>query len=296
MKQLINILTVFLGVIGCCTAILVCFILFIYPRLDSTATSKDSESPIQNTAITLEDTSVVSDQIGLQPQSEETDPGNLLPETKSDGEPLKSGTYTIDDIEFWFSDLVINDVTGRWRISSIASPKDITEYAVDYYNTFFSSDNEIHAITNFSLNTTTSISVISDGMLDVAVHEYVSGEEHDANTLFSGMLLAEYFIDLNTGEAENILDNRDNSDYSAGNADPYIQSKDTNSSNENNFNTDATPDSQVSPSVNDTVWLSAENAKYHSINNCGQMTPDKAYQVSLEQAISEGYEKCDKCF
>lgn len=322
MKQLINILTVFLGIIGCFSAILVCFILFIYPNLDSNVSSPDNASLVPSAAITLEDTPLVSDQPELQPQIEEAASEIFLPEAGFDDEPIKSGTYTIDNIEFWFSDSVINDGTGKWRISSIVSSKDITEYAVDYYNTLFHSDDEIHAITNFSLNTTTSISVLSDGILDVAVHEYVSGEEHDVNTLFSGMLLVEYFININTGEVENILDNRETPDYSTGNsepdntsesvlytmpveqgtsgtgftADPYTQSANTYNLYENNSNTYSTPTPQTSTSVSDTVWLSATGAKYHSINNCGQTNPDKAYQVSLDYAISGGYEKCTKCF
>lgn len=288
MKQLINILTVFLGVIGCCSAILVCFILFIYPNLKSNASGTDSESPAPSAAITLEDTSIISEQADLQVQTNETDPENILPETGSGSEPIQSGTYIIDDIEFWFSDSVINDVTGRWRISSITSSKDITEYAVDYYNTLFNSDDEIHAITNFSLNTTTSISVLSKGMLDVAVHEYVSGEEHDANTLFSGTLLAEYFINTNTGEVENILGNRTDPDYSPNSSEPDSSSE--------SVQYTIPVEQEASASANDTVWLSTTGIKYHSINNCGQTDPDKAYQVSLEYAIREGYEKCEKCF
>jgi hypothetical protein len=43
------------------------------------------------------------------------------------------------------------------------------------------------------------------------------------------------------------------------------------------------------------VWLSATGSKYHSINNCGQMNPAKATQVTLEYAKSQGYEPCSKC-
>lgn len=44
------------------------------------------------------------------------------------------------------------------------------------------------------------------------------------------------------------------------------------------------------------VWLSATGSKYHSINNCGRMNPNKARQVSLEQAENAGYAKCSKCW
>ena len=56
------------------------------------------------------------------------------------------------------------------------------------------------------------------------------------------------------------------------------------------------PESQVSTPIGDMVWLSATGEKYHRINNCGRMNPDKARQVSLEYAVENGYEKCTKCY
>lgn len=49
-------------------------------------------------------------------------------------------------------------------------------------------------------------------------------------------------------------------------------------------------------STSTMVWLSATGSKYHSINNCGRMNPDKARQVTESQAISSGYAKCSKCW
>lgn len=42
------------------------------------------------------------------------------------------------------------------------------------------------------------------------------------------------------------------------------------------------------------VWLSATGKSYHSINNCGRMNPDKATQVTLEEA-KNGHSPCSKC-
>lgn len=66
--------------------------------------------------------------------------------------------------------------------------------------------------------------------------------------------------------------------------------------NTSNFSTNSTSESQGSAPVSGSVWLSEKGTKYHSIDHCGRMNPDKARLVSLEYAISEGYEKCDKCF
>lgn len=96
---------------------------------------------------------------------------------------------------------VRNDVTGNWRISTIAASVKMQKYALNYYKAKFRDDKEIHGIVNFNYNTTTKISVMGN-MLDVTVHEYVKGEEHDANLLFSGMVLEEYYVYLDNGDIE----------------------------------------------------------------------------------------------
>ena len=41
--------------------------------------------------------------------------------------------------------------------------------------------------------------------------------------------------------------------------------------------------------IGEMVWLSATGAKYHRINNCGNMNPNKARQVTRDSAISSGF-------
>ena len=124
--------------------------------------------------------------------------------------PHRDGMYGISDKNirdldstFNVSD-VRNDVTGKWRISSVAETFNIEEYALSYYNRYFTNDDQIHGIVNFNLRTTTCISVMGDTMLDVSVHEYLEDEEHDAALLFGGMLLKEYFIYLDNGDIEEV--------------------------------------------------------------------------------------------
>lgn len=107
-----------------------------------------------------------------------------------------------DDISFVVTN-VPNDVTGNWRIASIAENIEMQDYALDYYKEYFKSDDEIHAIVNFNYKTTTRISVIGN-LLDVSVYEYVDKEEHDAKLLFSGTLLKEYHVNIDSGEIEEI--------------------------------------------------------------------------------------------
>ncbi len=44
------------------------------------------------------------------------------------------------------------------------------------------------------------------------------------------------------------------------------------------------------------VWKSATGEKYHSINHCGNMNPDKATQITEEQAVNLGLDKCSRCW
>ena len=44
------------------------------------------------------------------------------------------------------------------------------------------------------------------------------------------------------------------------------------------------------------VWISETGSKYHNKNNCGRMNPDRAYQMTRQNAEAQGYEPCKKCF
>lgn len=100
---------------------------------------------------------------------------------------------------------VPNDVTGNWRVAVIYTDADMVENALDYYNAYFGSDDEIHFVCNLGLKTTTSIKVLA-GQLFVDVFEYVDGEEHDAKTLPGGDLLKSYTVDMTTGDATELSD------------------------------------------------------------------------------------------
>lgn len=119
-----------------------------------------------------------------------------------ESESISAESSPLDGINFR-ADKVRNDATGNWRISCIAENIDMSEYALDYYKQYFTDDSEIHFIVNFNYNTTTKIMNMG-GDLDVTVQEYVSKEEHDANLLGSGSVLAEYFVNKETGEIEKV--------------------------------------------------------------------------------------------
>lgn len=124
-----------------------------------------------------------------------------ITEKSSESEERKNKNPLGFDVSFQSS--YRNDVTGNWRLALITENIEIEKYAVDYYKNYFKADTEIHIIVNFTLNTTTRI-IVMGNLLDVAIMEYVDKEEHDANIACSGMLLAEYHVNIDTGELEKI--------------------------------------------------------------------------------------------
>lgn len=50
------------------------------------------------------------------------------------------------------------------------------------------------------------------------------------------------------------------------------------------------------PGNSEMVWKSATGDCYHRINNCGRMNPNKATQMTKEQAESQGLTACPKCY
>ena len=99
--------------------------------------------------------------------------------TEQQADKTQDESTAQDDISFVVTN-VPNDVTGNWRIATIAENIEMQDYALDYYKEHFKSDDEIHAIVNFNYKTTTKLSVMGN-LLDVSVYEYVDKEEHDAN-------------------------------------------------------------------------------------------------------------------
>ncbi len=134
------------------------------------------------------------------PESEAPSEAVATEPEASEAGAVKSGSYTLPcGLNLNFSDSVRNDVTGKWRLATTADSMAPADCALEYYEALFSSDDEIHAVWNATLGTMTRITA-SGGLLFVDTLEYVKGEEHDANLLFSGELLDSRIYDIATGE------------------------------------------------------------------------------------------------
>lgn len=150
-------------------------------------------------------TNVTNTQQTTQAETSTTESTAITTAEKSTKPTTQTSTKSkleTEGISFHVSN-VRNDVTGNWRVALIAENIHMQDYAVDYYKEYFKDDKEIHAIVNFTYNTTSKLTVVGDS-IDVTVYEYVDKEEHDAKKLFSGMLLKEYFVNIKTGEIEEI--------------------------------------------------------------------------------------------
>ena len=108
-----------------------------------------------------------------------------------------------DTVSVEYHDSVLNDVTGNWRLAIVDTNHFVTDYALNYYNSFCKDALEIHGIINRQDNTTTSINKAGN-LLMLTVHQYVSGEENDAKLLYSGTVLSEYEINMDTGAVTQI--------------------------------------------------------------------------------------------
>lgn len=166
------------------------------PETETTSSEKSTEN-----VLTTESQTEFESEL---PPSEQMPSSELDMNNNSEAKTtITSGTYELGDISVTYFNSVKNDATGRWRLSIVDTDKDITGYALDYYNTFFHSDDEIHAIINSKQNTTTCISMVF-GILDIRILEHIENEEQDAKLLFSGSLLKEYQLTISTGELEQI--------------------------------------------------------------------------------------------
>lgn len=288
-NQLLNILTAFLAAIGLCVAALVAFII-IYTSINGSFPSRSGSDSSQTSGTTQDEASgeEASDTSSLT--AEAAPSPTLLPSIT-----IESGSYQVNGIEFWFSDSVINDETGKWKISTMSDTADITEYAVGYYQKLFSSDDEIHAIINYATNTTASLSMQQAGTLNISVYEHLDEEEHDAANLFGGALLAEYEINVETGEIQ--TNYQEEPAVSTALDTQTTQNTQVPQENADNFNTYDNAEQQI---TTDSYVLNTDSKVIHrpTCSDVSKIAPQN-YDTSssiLSDLIGQGYTVCGHCF
>ena len=140
---------------------------------------------------TLQENGVIDDVTTEAPKQEE----------KATEAPKLEKDPILDEIGFNDPQKVNNDKTGNWRISTCATTKSDEEYIIPYIKYYMADAEGTYAIVNFTNKVTIAINK-SGNIATVDVHEYVDKEEHDAAQLFSGQVLSNYIVHLDTEQIE----------------------------------------------------------------------------------------------
>lgn len=98
-----------------------------------------------------------------------------------------------------------NDVTGKWRKTTLSESVNLNEYILSYNKLFMDKETTVHWIINFANKTTTRV-IDSGDYIEATTYEYVEKEEHDAKKIGSGMKLGEYRIYKDNGDIEEVGD------------------------------------------------------------------------------------------
>lgn len=205
----------------------------------------------------------------------------------------------ISELDITYYDYVRNDTTGNWRHAIFSKNVNIQDYALSYYQTYFKSKDEIHGITNFYNNTTTNLHV-SGNILFCDIHEYVKNEEHDAKLMFSGMLLASYQINIDTGEITKENTTIQENTLSANNDTPTTTEISTEAYIEKTQPLASKNDATESSVKNRTTYvLNTHTKKFHK-PSCPEVKKIKDenlsyYTGSASEMIQQGYSACKKC-
>lgn len=205
----------------------------------------------------------------------------------------------ISELDITYYDYVRNDSTGKWRHAIFSKNVNIQDYALSYYQTYFKSKDEIHGITNFYNNTTTNLHVYGN-ILFCEIHEYVKNEEHDAKLMFSGMLLASYQINIDTGEITKENTTIQENTLSANNDTPTTTEISTEAYIEETQPLASKNDATESSVKNRTTYvLNTHTKKFHK-PSCPEVKKIKDenlsyYTGSASEMIQQGYSACKKC-
>ena len=156
-----------------------------------------SNAPVENPLLNTEQPGTDPPEVPLNTTRVE---GNV-PRTGGEISGISEETLADAQVDVQFMEQVPNDPTGFWRVAKLSDTLDFNTYALDYYKTYFKSDDEVHAIIDPVKQTTTVVFRLI-GRLDVTVYAYAPGEEQDWNTLAKGDKLDEYYIYLDNGEIE----------------------------------------------------------------------------------------------
>ena len=138
-----------------------------------------------------------------------TEPASQTAEEKPAVENLGNGSALVSEMkdgvliapdgkEVQFIGQVSGDESGKIRLAKTESLIPTGDFAFDYYRNIFQGEDEIHAVIDTALGTTSSIRY-EKGLLLIDTYKSVEGEEKDPSLLFTGELQGSYVLDAETG-------------------------------------------------------------------------------------------------
>lgn len=290
-NPILNVLTAILASVGGCTAVLSCFIIFHAVFIGEFGVP-DNKSATRETAL-IQSGSIPQETASIQSSSlpEGFSLPLLLPE-EIPSMAASAGIDTADDedhagsqsVEAYQAETEVDSIPLKYyqalnRANAYSDtmhmPKaDIYEQLVSAYGDYFPADAAQYAVDHLT------------NVWEPEEPEPVPAAQDSAEMASSDMTgQAVHAADENAGQPE---------------AEPDTMTAERNNvpQSEESVNVEgpSVPEREVSVPAGTLVWLSATGEKYHRINDCGRMNPDRARQVTLEEALRGGFGQCKNCY
>lgn len=290
-NPILNVLTAILASVGGCTAVLSCFIIFHAVFIGEFGVP-DNKSATRETAL-IQSGSIPQETASIQSSSlpEGFSLPLLLPE-EIPSMAASAGIDTADDedhagsqsVEAYQAETEVDSIPLKYyqalnRANAYSDtmhmPKaDIYEQLVSAYGDYFPADAAQYAVDHLT------------NVWEPEEPEPVPAAQDSAEMASSDMTgQAVPAADENVGQPE---------------GEPVTMTAERNNvpQSEESVNVEgpSVPEPEVSVPAGTLVWLSATGEKYHRINDCGRMNPDRARQVTLEEALRGGFGQCKNCY
>lgn len=271
LNPILNVLTAIFASIGGCAAVLSCFIIF---HAVSVGESDPPDSNISVETALIQSESALPETVPIQRSSQSEDPSTLiLPSEETQDMAVPTGAETIDVRE-----------DGPQTVEAYQPETTVDSIPLKYYQAL----NRANAYSDTMHMSKTDI-------YDQLVSAYGDNFSADA---------AQYAVDHLTNvwepeEQELVPTAQDSAETGQSEEEPGIDMTGTDNASQQKESvtgeTSSVPEPEVSTPAG-MVWLSETGEKYHCVNDCGRMNPDRAILVTLEEALSKGIEKCKNCY
>lgn len=305
MKRILNLLSLFFAVIGLCAMVLTCHIIFIYPNIDKSSPNGGNAIMARMDTATIDTSPTINIYQEESPLSVETfadqtsntdletdlqmpDAEQILPNHQDIPNEYQSALNKANDYcnAMYMSKAAIYDqLTSEY--GECFSPE-AAQYAIDNIVADWNSNALQKAIDYQNMNM--SPEAIRDQLTSEYGERFTSEQANYAVANLSAEYSQENSSTLYSIPIEQSISS---TNYIADNP---VQNTVTQTNSEYNANITSESETQASIPIGNMVWLSETGSKYHNKNDCGNMNPNKARLVSLDEAVREGYEACSKCF